>query len=130
MLSIVHHAQVFKNLCRGNQTWVLVFAGQALWQLGCLPIPAFLLLSHQHVCSSSKASLLQSVHSSLKDIKKVDEQMESRTCSAAGNASNGSLCNVNSAKSPCTDQFEEAVPHQKVMVHLSTCLRTCSPESN
>uniref|UniRef100_A0ABK0L5B8 ATP binding cassette subfamily B member 5 n=1 Tax=Rattus norvegicus TaxID=10116 RepID=A0ABK0L5B8_RAT len=47
------------------------------------------------------------------DIKKVDEQMESRTCSAAGNASNGSLCNVNSAKSPCTDQFEEAVPHQK-----------------
>ncbi|XP_032764763.1 ATP-binding cassette sub-family B member 5 [Rattus rattus] len=47
------------------------------------------------------------------DIKKVDEQMESRTCSTAGNASNGSLCNVNSAKSPCTDQFEEAVPHQK-----------------
>ncbi|XP_028629035.1 ATP-binding cassette sub-family B member 5 [Grammomys surdaster] len=47
------------------------------------------------------------------DIKKADEQMESRTCSTAGNTSYDSLCNVNSAKSPCTDQFEEAVHHQK-----------------
>ncbi|NP_084237.1 ATP-binding cassette sub-family B member 5 [Mus musculus] len=47
------------------------------------------------------------------DIKKVDEQMESRTCSTAGNASYGSLCDVNSAKAPCTDQLEEAVHHQK-----------------
>ncbi|XP_076777029.1 ATP-binding cassette sub-family B member 5 [Arvicanthis niloticus] len=47
------------------------------------------------------------------DIKKADEQMESRTGSTAGNTSYGSLCNVNSVKSPCTDQLEEAVHHQK-----------------
>lgn len=130
MLSVVHHTQLFKNLSPGNQTWVLVFSGQALWQLSCLPVPAFVFLRHQHVHSSFKASLWQHAHSSLKDIKKADEQMESRTCSTTGNTSYGSLCNENSAKLPCTDQLEEAVHHQKVMVHLPTCLHTCSPRSN
>ncbi|XP_055463525.1 ATP-binding cassette sub-family B member 5 [Psammomys obesus] len=47
------------------------------------------------------------------DIKNADEQTESRTFSTEENASCGSLCDVNSTKSPCTDQYEEDVHHQK-----------------
>ncbi|KAL6081798.1 hypothetical protein STEG23_030119, partial [Scotinomys teguina] len=47
------------------------------------------------------------------DIKKADEQMESKTSSTEGNTSSVSLCDVSSTKSPCTDQPEEAIHHQK-----------------
>ncbi|XP_076407695.1 ATP-binding cassette sub-family B member 5 isoform X3 [Peromyscus maniculatus bairdii] len=48
------------------------------------------------------------------DIKKADEQMESKTCSSEGNTSSVSLCDVSSIKSPCADQPEEAIHHQKM----------------
>lgn len=41
--------------------------------------------------------------------------MESKTCSSEGNTSSVSLCDVSSIKSPCADQPEEAIHHQKVM---------------
>ncbi|XP_059135784.1 ATP-binding cassette sub-family B member 5 isoform X3 [Peromyscus eremicus] len=47
------------------------------------------------------------------DIKKADEQMESKTCSSEGNTSSVSLCDVSSTKPPGADQSEEAIHHQK-----------------
>ncbi|XP_059135782.1 ATP-binding cassette sub-family B member 5 isoform X1 [Peromyscus eremicus] len=48
------------------------------------------------------------------DIKKADEQMESKTCSSEGNTSSVSLCDVSSTKPPGADQSEEAIHHQKM----------------